>query len=195
MYKIHVPIIKANAEYSDPWVAAIFRFVMHTIRRPFYEVGPLNVLTKPQKEGMRYVESNVKELRELLNSGISLEEKITRLLVVKGMNIPKVSFVLQLTGHEIGCIDTHNAKLLGLDQNDLIQRKDRPLNREKIWRYIGLCQSTKMGGSQTMWDNWCTMIAERYPDKFTDAKEVSRKHLYKIDEIECEHYFQGKNLA
>lgn len=183
MYKTHVPIIRAMAENLDS-TEAIFAFVMATIRRPFYEVDPSNVLTKHQREGMQYVKDNRHFMRStLLRDDWSIEEKIEVLLAIKGMNIPKVSFVLQLTGHEIGCIDTHNCVRLGMKAEDLMQRKDRPLNREKIWRYIGLCQSREMGGSERMWNNWCHHIANLYPHKFEDTYMVSRHHVRMVDEF------------
>lgn len=185
MYDTHVPIITMNAREDEDYFYAVIEFVMATIRRPFYQVGPEVKFSKVQESGLNQSANLLTMFHTcVFNPHLSLEEKIKILLQIDGLNIPKVSFILQLTGHEIGCIDTHNAAIMGVNSDDLVMRKTaKKYNPEKIWRYIGMCQSAQMGGSQKMWDDWCTLIHSKYPDKFGSANLVSRHHIDAIFQI------------
>lgn len=184
MYDTHVPIITMNAKEDEKYFYAVVEFVMATIRRPFYLVGPEVKFSKVQHSGLKQAEEYLPMFHTCaFNDRLSLEEKIKILMQIDGLNIPKASFVLQLTGHEIGCIDTHNAELMGVNSDDLVMRKTaKKYNPEKIWRYIGMCQSTQMGGSKMMWDNWCKFIYQKYPNKFESSNHVSRHHVDAIYE-------------
>jgi len=185
LYKEHVHLIKNLSREDNKFLQASIKFVMLTIRRRFSEVKPNCVLSSHQLIGMQYVEDNLDLLHQTVFSNeLSLEEKFIKLLPIHGLNLPKVGFVLQLMGEPIGCIDTHNAKKLGIDSNELmINKKSKTLDRDKIWRYIGMCQSREFIGAENMWDSWCNFIALSYPKHFKNGEDVSKRHLTVIKDI------------
>lgn len=184
MYDFHVPTIRDKA-YDDPdYLYAVIQFVLHSIRRQFHTVSTDNQLMTVQREGLVYAKENIKPLYGITFSNLSLEEKLMEVLKIKGLNLVKASFVLQLTGHEIGCIDSHNSNIMGIDSNTLVMNKKAVTpDRSKIWQYIGMCQSTEMGGAKKMWNRWCDKIAAEYEDYFTDGYTVSLKHLTTINDM------------
>lgn len=182
MYDTHVKQIAEMAK-EDHGLESVVRFVLHTIRRSFYQVNVDNSLSKAALQGYRYTVDNGVYLRQGLEEATSLEEKVRVIMQIKGLNIPKAAFVLQMLGEPIGCIDTHNARLLGVDSNDLLMDKSRQYKPEKVWRYIGMCHSSVLEGPKNMWDNWCSFIADKYPKHFADPESVSQLHVDRVEEF------------
>jgi hypothetical protein len=88
----------------------------------------------------------------------------------------KAGFILQMCGHEIGCIDSHNVREYDISEA-FLRRKNTQANCEK---YIQMCED--IGGSEYMWDEWCKTVAERQPTKWGCPDMVSAMHLHAIDE-------------
>jgi hypothetical protein len=177
MYDPHALTISERCNEKPEYFFATVKFVFHTIQRQFWLVNPENKLMTVQKTGINFVRNNLEELYDSVFSSKSLECKLDDLMKTPGLNLVKSAFVLQLTGHEIGCIDVHNAKLLGVSSDSLIMNKSRTKDRKKVWQYIGMCQSKEMGGSEGMWNSWCENIATLYPNYFKDSCSVSHFHL------------------
>lgn len=182
-YRAVVPDIARSMRFDDKYFYAGVRFVMHTIRRQFHAVGPTNKLMSVHQEGLDWLYENKGWVRNAILRAESLEERLLIVMKIKGLNLAKSGFVLQLMGYEIGCVDSRNANIMGCDANKLVINKDRPLNRSLLWQYIGMCQSEEMGGAERMWDEWCDDLAKSYPDHFTDGNAVSVHHLNLIEEF------------
>ena len=88
-----------------------------------------------------------------------------------GMGMVKAAFAVQMLFNELGCIDIHNARDLGYDK--------APAGRAKKQRPVYLnIQSVKT--SEEWWNDWCEMLAKKYPGQFTDGEQVSRLHAVAI---------------
>lgn len=88
-----------------------------------------------------------------------------------GMGMVKAAFAVQMLFNELGCIDIHNARELGYDK--------APSGRAKKQRPVYLnMQSIKT--SQQWWDDWCNMLAQKYPGQFKSGEHVSRLHAVAI---------------
>lgn len=91
--------------------------------------------------------------------------------VLCGIGMVKAAFAVQMLFNELGCIDIHNAKELGYDKCPTGKaKKQRPV-------YLNI-QSVKT--SEQWWNDWCTMLANKYPGQFKSADYVSRLHSVAI---------------
>lgn len=184
MYKTVIPDISRSMRFDDNYFYAGVKFVMHTIRRQFYAVRPTNRLSVMLEESLEDLYENKTNIRNRIIGARSLEERMLIVMDIKGLNMVKAGFVLQLMGYEIGCIDVHNCNRLGINTEELSMRKNAAnYNPNKLWKYIGMCQSKKLGGAENMWDDWCALIAERYPSYYRTAEDVSVSHLNIIEEF------------
>ena len=82
-------------------------------------------------------------------------------------------------------MDVHNIKTYGVDPNllkynkKLKTRKSIAANNKKVVDYIDLCDQY---GAENLWNSWCSMIADKYPQDFVDGYHVSELHYtYLID--------------
>lgn len=88
-----------------------------------------------------------------------------------GMGLVKAAFAVQMLFGKLGCIDIHNARELGYEK--------APSGRAKKQRPIYLeIQSVKT--SEQWWNDWCNMLAVKYPGQFRDGQHVSRLHSVAI---------------
>lgn len=84
-----------------------------------------------------------------------------------GMGMVKAAFAVQMLFNRLGCIDIHNARELGYEKCPTGKaKKQRPIYLE--------IQSIKT--SEQWWNDWCVMLAEKYPGQFEDGEEVSKMH-------------------
>jgi len=108
MYNEHVPLIAQQAKSIEGFLA-VCRFTMHSIRRPFNRIDVDNKITSTTEEGWSHLVDNVDKYFEAATSEeFCLTDRFYHLLDIKGLNLPKVGFALQMCGHPIGCIDTHH---------------------------------------------------------------------------------------
>lgn len=100
-------------------------------------------------------------------------------LRVVGLGIPKAGFLAQLSLGLVGCMDSHNIKRYGLNENQFkLNRDPRSLkalesNELKIRNYITLCHDI---GTDTLWNNWCDNLSNTSP-KWRDGNHVSQVHI------------------
>tara|TARA_R110002020_G_scaffold333628_7_gene549059 strand:- start:1248 stop:1847 length:600 start_codon:yes stop_codon:yes gene_type:complete len=101
---------------------------------------------------------------------------------IPGLDIVKAGFLATLTHGVGGCLDSHNIKLYNLKPRSF------RTHHKMLWdtrlahadRYIKLCD--KLGGTEKIWDNWCSHIAAKYPQTYKDGGEVSQFHTHYIEE-------------
>jgi thermostable 8-oxoguanine DNA glycosylase len=90
---------------------------------------------------------------------------------LSGMGLVKAAFAVQMLFNELGCIDVHNARELGqaVPKNKLSE-KHRTV-------YLNM-QAIKT--SEQWWNDWCIMLAEKYPGQFKSGEHVSELHEFAI---------------
>ncbi len=98
-----------------------------------------------------------------------------------GYGLVKAGFIAQLVfGKDVeplACLDTHNMKRFGLKErtfDNYCQLKSAKGRRAKVERYLDACASA--GGTQALWDSWCTYVADLRPERFSSPAEVSAMH-------------------
>jgi hypothetical protein len=97
---------------------------------------------------------------------------------VPGLGLAKAGFVVQLTTGRVGCVDRHNAFAYDVAPNQLTFPKGRmtvKAQRHKLEAYVHLTDT--IGGSEFMWEQWCIMIAAKYPNLYDSAQAVSKQHV------------------
>lgn len=183
MYRTDVLGHIAPHMMNDPdYTFKVVKFTLHSIRRRFVQVNDDNVLMETQKLGLQYAAEFKRDIYSAIRSRLSLEEKLERMMRIPGINLTKAGFILQMAGEQVGCIDTWNLRFLEIKPDYFSIKKDR-YNRNRVWEYIGACQSYEMGGAEKMWNNWCEFIADKYPKDFISAQHVSTWHIDKISEM------------
>jgi len=89
----------------------------------------------------------------------------------------KASFVCQMLGFNVSCIDSHNLKRLGLSANAV--KVDAKLSEAKQLRkveaYVEMCQ---LEGTEYWWCSWCDYVAgNRANRRLTTGDAVSAYHV------------------
>lgn len=91
---------------------------------------------------------------------------------VPGLGLVKAAFAVQMLYNELGCIDTHNLRELGLDRNAVSGK-----TRNKRDGYLNI-QAVKT--SEEWWNSWCNIMASKYPGQFDSGDYVSRLHALAV---------------
>ena len=97
---------------------------------------------------------------------------------VPGLGLAKAGFVVQLTRGMVGCVDGHNAAAYDVKLNQLTFPKGRitlKAQQHKLKAYVNLTKA--IGGSEFMWQQWCVLMAGKYPEQYASAKAVSNQHV------------------
>ena len=171
-------------------VLGAVEFTLATIQQQFHTVGAIldewdqmgtdaPTCWGMKVKGIKFIEKNLAVITAQL---LQFKKKqnvvgaIDLLLTIPGLNTIKASFVAQLLGFEVGCIDGQNAKMYGINVAAFkITPKHTAKTRiAKIESYVTLCKS--LGGAESLWDNWCELIALNQHRHFTDAEMVSDRH-------------------
>lgn len=142
-----------------------------------------NTLMPKQKEGIKYVMKNKEWLYDLVQSykagDIYPEEFLITLQRIPCIGLVKAGFIMQLTTGEAGCLDCHNLKQYDVDENTFkVNGKDKgkitAASFNKARKYLAVCK--EIGGSEVLWNNWCDLVAEKYPKHFEAGDDVSWLH-------------------
>jgi len=96
---------------------------------------------------------------------------------VPGLGLAKAGFTVQLITGAVGCLDSHNMRLYDVPASllRLPNTLSTHARRVKIEVYRELCKS--LGGSASLWEQWCLLMAAKYPTKFKSATVVSAAHV------------------
>ena len=97
-----------------------------------------------------------------------------------GLGLAKAGFFLQMTYGLSGCLDTHNSTRLGVSPSLFRGRSIKESKTAKTrarWatRYNGTIY--RAGGTERLWDTWCTTMYVRYPGTYSSPAAVSAGHL------------------
>lgn len=196
MYKDEINDLRATWQAGPDSVVWFGVFVLCTIRAGLYGVhGQLaDIAHKGEKskflwgkksEGYLWLCSEKERLYSELtwleeNHGRKdpqgIVEAIELLMDCPNLGLAKSAFFLQLLGWEIGCLDSHNLKRLGLPERAFeIHKLSFKARRARILEYVRICQSI---GAETLWNDWCRFVAGNRANKFLNTGEkVSRWHF------------------
>jgi len=112
-------------------------------------------------------------------------EAIMLFMDVPNLGMVKASFVAQMFGFNVACIDAHNIKRLGLKpsavQTPPAKMKEAS-KRKKVTAYVEMCQ---IEGTEYWWDTWCDHVAGNRANKALDTGDiVSRYHVECVAAVE-----------
>jgi hypothetical protein len=197
MYKIHAVNCQQYAQRSPDNLADIILMAVLSIRQPWLNIGEQlrDVRTNKQeakslwggkKKTYKYVMANkhkmFAQMQAVINSTKPDEAKAISLmnifLRVDGLGIPKAGFVCQLAAGLVGCMDSHNIKMYGIDPATLSltkkpkTKKGIATNDKKVLDYVTLCHDY---GTENLWNSWCNFLATKSP-KWQDGNHVSEVH-------------------
>ena len=190
MFKTDQPPIADYALSSDTGLERTLRFVLLSIKQPFWKmaVQMRDVDSKGmesaylfgwKRQGLEHVRANASRLRAVLSvvpAGYGDADALLQIASVPGLGLVKAGFVLQLVTGSAGCIDSHNLQRFGLNANAFRfgAATTYKTRRRKALAYLDACRNA--GGCAALWDGWCDYVAEQQPNRWTDGAEVSRLH-------------------
>lgn len=129
-----------------------------------------------KRKGWEYILENKQELYDVVYGKLPLEDKILMLSSIPGIQIAKSGFILQLCIGKVACLDVHNLKRFGLSENTFkLGKTSYATALKKAKLYVKTCE--ELGGTQSLWDSWCNLIAEKYPNTYRDGNHVSKLHM------------------
>jgi hypothetical protein len=104
-------------------------------------------------------------------------------LPIPNLGMVKAAFMAQCLGFNVACIDSHNLKRLGMNENQVKLGKVKPeTRRKKITAYV---EMTQLEGTQYWWDTWCEYVAGNRANRQLDSGDiVSRYHVECVDLVE-----------
>ena len=196
MFKRDQSLIEMYAKQSPKHTEMVCTFVIASIRTQLSTLprimktyrrrgkNGLDELMPKQKEGILYVRQNRKWLFNLVeryrNGGITTEETLLELMTIPCIGLVKAGFLLQCLTGTVGCLDCHNLREHGLKEGafKLSHNRVTEANLRKVRNYIQVCE--ELGGSETLWNEWCEGMADRYSKRFADANAVSFLHSQAI---------------
>jgi len=192
MYALHCKAITEYAEESPEHLFRVGLFVIATMNRHFELVGRAVAdyaargdestwFSRRQHNALAVWCNEAPRLhrRTSIWREMSVEFALSEVIQLPGVAITKGAFFLQLLGFPIGCLDRHNLRYAGLDENIF---KRVPASVEgltgKLYTYTELCRD--LGGSEVLWNQWCQYLATTRPKSFANAEVVSELHVHYI---------------
>ena len=194
MYKQHATKVQSYAQRSADNMADVCLMVSLSIQQNWLGVGDMLTDVRVNKIGSRFLwgfkadtysyimthkHKIYGQMKAVINSNKSDKDKAVSLmrvfLRVPGLGLPKAGFMCQLCVGLVGCMDVHNIKLYGLNENALKLPKSlkNPTKiTEKIENYVKLCHDY---GTELLWDSWCENLATKSV-KWVDGFHVSEVH-------------------
>tara|TARA_R110000803_G_scaffold44909_1_gene94841 strand:+ start:194 stop:811 length:618 start_codon:yes stop_codon:yes gene_type:complete len=194
MYKQHATKVQSYAQRSADNMADVCLMVSLSIQQNWLGVGDMLTDVRVNKIGSRFLwgfkadtysyimthkHKIYGQMKAVINSNKSDKDKAVSLmrvfLRVPGLGLPKAGFMCQLCVGLVGCMDVHNIKLYGLNENALKLPKSlkNPTKiTEKIENYVKLCHDY---GTELLWDSWCENLSTKSV-KWVDGFHVSEVH-------------------
>lgn len=194
MYRKHcLETIAPHALRSPDGLLAVITFVLLTIQTPLARVLDLMVdvrkhgkrspaLWGSKRKGFVFARDHIEVLFAAVSKAVEIGDTrgcVAVLSTIPGLGVVKASFVAQMCGLDVACLDTHNLKRLGLPETALRfpKRISEAKRNEKIDAYITLTRDT--GGAEMWWDTWCEYVASKggHNKALDTAEKVSEFHV------------------
>ena len=197
MYDTHAMEISEHALKTPKGLLDVITFVFTTIQQPLSSCkNQLNdidlhgteskYLFGSKRAGLKYAMENktrlfwkVQELQKESLENIDTVCKAVRLFMeVPGLGAVKASFVCQMLGFNVSCIDSHNLNRLGMELKDVTipNSLTEKTKMKKIKAYVHL---TQRKGTVYWWNSWCNYVASKggLNKTLTTGNEVSAFHV------------------
>ena len=191
-YDRDVPLMKAHALASPEGLTDVITFVLCTIQQPLQSVArqmadirvngdTSKYLFGSKRDGYRYAVDHAAVLHAAVVKAVEVSDTVGAVDVlsnVPGLGIVKASFVAQICGLEVACLDTHNLRRLGLGEAEfkLAKTVKHATKLAKIARYVAVCADT--GGARHWWNSWCDFVAGTRANKsLVSGDAVSAYHV------------------
>jgi hypothetical protein len=192
MFDRDMPLMRAHAFRSANGLVDVIAFVLCTIRQPLQSVAAqmrdirengenATALFGSKRAGYAYAVAHKEVLHAALVAAHAHNDVVGFVDVVSnvpGLGIVKASFVAQICGFEVACLDTHNLARLGLAETAFrLAKSVKPATkRAKIAEYVAVCART--GGSRHWWNSWCEFVAGNKANRsLATADAVSAFHV------------------
>lgn len=170
-YHNHVAAISEWALEGPENLADIITFALLSIRQPFS--GLVDTMADVRAngsssaylfgfkiDGYRYARARQDEMLADLRDAADENDVVTAMNVltrVPGLGLAKAGFVAQMLGFPVGCIDSRNAAVHGIDYKTIRLDKAHIKNpwtwHRKVKTYVNLCKH--LGGAAKLWNDWC----------------------------------------
>ena len=196
MYSTHAKAIAQHGLKAPDNLVSVIRFTFCTIQQPLsgclrqiedIEINGIQskYLFGSKRQGLEYAIKNKEALHKgLLKIKSQKSSDLARtieavyfVMQIPGLGMVKASFVLQMLGFNVACLDSHNLKRLGLDIKEMkVPNTLRPETKiKKITKYVKL---TRIKGTEFWWDSWCHYVAGNMANKaLTTGEAVSEFHV------------------
>ena len=194
MYQLHNPMVRQFSQQSARNLELTIAFVFSTIREKTDRLPRYMIEYRKRGKnsswiwgnkiaGVKYIKKHREQLYTDMMKIIRAKKKDMDLdlmmlfIKVPGLGLPKAGFVVQLVAGKAGCMDIHNIRkyLKGMPPSWMSTcGNSESTIRTKAIKYLSLTK--KIGGSKTMWNNWCTHISILYPQHFPTPNHVSEVH-------------------
>lgn len=192
MYDRDVPLMTAHALASPQGLVDVIAFVLCTIRQPLQTVAAQmrdirangaesKFLFHAKRDGYRYAVDHSAVLHAAIVAAVDAGDTVGAVDVlsnIPGLGIVKASFVAQICGLEVACLDSHNLTRLGLPETAFkLAKSVKPeTKRAKIAAYVAACART--GGARFWWNSWCDYVAGNRANKsLATGDAVSAFHV------------------
>ncbi len=198
MFANHQPQLSRLGRASPDGLERIATFALCTIRQPLriacedYKLvrqGDTRSLFGAKHAGLSYLRQHATELWEACEYAYEAcdDDTAADLIVMALSRVPclgpaKAGFVCQMIYGLSGCIDTHNLARFGIGERTFRGREAKhswPRVLATLRDYNTFCR--KVGGTEALWDGWCTFLAERDPVNYPSAFRVSELHLAPLE--------------
>ena len=193
MYQRDCTAIAEHAAKSPDGLIDVIEFTLCTI-----QAGLSTVLTQRQdikvigysskylwgkkSDGLRYATERKEflwgKLMHIKQRGCddvdAIAEGIMLLMKVPNLGMVKASFVMQMLGFNVACIDSHNLTRLGLSASAVKvgDKLKSETKHKKVCEYIVM---TQLEGSEYWWNSWCDYVAGNRANKMLDTGDVVSK--------------------
>ena len=197
MYSNHAIKCQQYAQRSANNMADVTLMVVLSIQQNWLSVGDQLADVRQNKADSRFLWGNkgktyaylaankhimYAEAMTVINSSLCDGDKAEALmdifLQVDGLGLPKAGFMCQLMAGLVGCMDSHNIKMYGIDPKSLsIAKKPKTqkgidANKQKTRAYIDLCHAY---GTEALWNSWCELLSTK-SKRWVDGNHVSEVH-------------------
>ena len=104
----------------------------------------------------------------------AITDGVMLLMEVPNLGMVKASFVMQMLGFDVACIDSHNLTRLGMSPNAVkVGAKLKTESKyKKVRDYVIM---TQLEGTEYWWDTWCEYVAGNRANRLLDTGDVVSK--------------------